>query len=87
MDKKVAEPTAPYSVVALQDILTQIDQMMEQLTRLRMQVARLLARQSEAPRSVRQAEYFGMWANREDMHGLDSGEWLRRLRERQWANL
>jgi hypothetical protein len=35
-------------------------------------------------RSVREAEYFGMWADREDMHGLSSREWLDSLRAQQW---
>lgn len=87
MGKKVAEPAASYSTVAVQDILTQIDQVMEQLVRLRSQVMEILPRLSETTRSVREAEYFGMWADREDMRGLDSSEWLRRLRERQWANV
>ncbi len=36
-------------------------------------------------RSVRDAEYFGMWADREDMRGLSSREWLERLRSQQWS--
>jgi len=35
-------------------------------------------------RSVRETEYFGMWADREDMRGLSSREWLESLRAQQW---
>jgi hypothetical protein len=35
--------------------------------------------------SVREAEYFGMWADRQDMQGLSSREWLERLRSQQWS--
>jgi hypothetical protein len=35
-------------------------------------------------RSVREADYFGMWADREDMQGLSSRQWLERLRNQQW---
>ena len=35
-------------------------------------------------RSVRETEYFGMWADREDMRGLSSREWLKSLRAQQW---
>jgi hypothetical protein len=38
-----------------------------------------------AERSVRESEYFGMWAEREDMQGLSSREWLERSRSHQWA--
>jgi hypothetical protein len=87
VDKKVAEPIASYSMAAPQDVLAQIDQMMEQLARLRAQIAGMLVRQPESTQSIREADYFGMWADREDMQGLDSSEWLRRLREKQWACL
>ena len=35
--------------------------------------------------TVRQAEYFGMWQDREDMSGQSSREWLEALRSQQWA--
>ncbi len=38
---------------------------------------------AQSSRSVRETEYFGMWADREDMHGLSSREWLKNLRARQ----
>jgi len=34
--------------------------------------------------SVREAEWFGMWADREDMQNLSSREWLTQLRAQQW---
>ncbi len=37
--------------------------------------------------SVRQAEYFGMWADRDDMAGQSSRAWLEDLRSQQWMRL
>lgn len=34
---------------------------------------------------VQESEYFGMWADRQDMHGLSSREWLERQRKQHWT--
>ncbi|MDM8559491.1 hypothetical protein [Candidatus Parabeggiatoa sp. HSG14] len=34
--------------------------------------------------SIRETEYFGMWANREDMPEGSSRAWLEQLRSTQW---
>lgn len=34
---------------------------------------------------VQESEYFGMWADRRDMRGLSSREWLERLRKQHWT--
>ena len=34
---------------------------------------------------VQESEYFGMWADRQDMRGLSSREWLERQRKQHWA--
>ena len=36
-------------------------------------------------RSIQDAEFFGMWADREDMVGQSSREWLEKLRAGQWS--
>ena len=35
-------------------------------------------------RSVREADYFGIWADREDLKDRSSREWLEDLRKEQW---
>jgi len=47
-------------------------------------VAALSSASASETRSVRQAEYFGMWADREDMHGRSSRAWLEDLRSQHW---
>lgn len=36
-------------------------------------------------RSIRDAEFFGIWADREDMAGHSSRDWLENLRAGQWS--
>ena len=43
-------------------------------------------RESHPRRSVQEAEYFGMWADRQDMRGLSSREWLENLRKQHWTH-
>lgn len=84
-EKKVAEPATPYPADTSQDILAEMDRMMAQMAQLRAHVAGLLARETKKDLSVREADYFGMWEDREDMQGMDSSEWLLRLRQQQWT--
>ena len=37
-------------------------------------------------RTIRDAEFFEMWADREDMAGRSSREWLEDLRAKQWSS-
>jgi hypothetical protein len=37
-------------------------------------------------RTIKDTEFFGMWADREDMAGRSSREWLENLRARQWSS-
>ena len=69
----------------IQDIVREIDRLIAEMTALRSQVSALTSPQVTLDRSVREAEYFGMWAEREDMQGLSSREWLERLRSHQWT--
>jgi hypothetical protein len=42
--------------------------------------------QANAPsRSIRDAEFFGMWADRKDMEGMSSRDWLDNMRDSQWS--
>ncbi len=50
----------------IQHILQEIDRLIAEMTALRSQVAALHNPLAPQRRSVRQAEYFGMWADRED---------------------
>ena len=65
-------------------ILQEMDRLIAEMATLRNQVAALSSGQASARRSVRQAEYFGMWADREDMKGLSSRAWLESLRAQHW---
>ena len=69
----------------IEDVVQQIDQLIAEMTSLRGQVAALSSPPIHPGRSVREAEYFGMWADRKDMRGLSSREWLESLRAQQWA--
>jgi len=68
----------------IQQIMQQLDRMIAEMTVLRRQVAALSNASVSPQPSVKQAEYFGMWADREDMQGRSSREWLEDLRSRQW---
>ena len=69
----------------IQQIMQQIDRLITEMTTLRGQVAALSSASISPQPSVRQADYFGMWANREDMAGQSSRAWLEDLRSQQWA--
>ena len=65
-------------------ILQEIDRLIAEMSTLRSQVAALSSATASGSRSVRQAEYFGMWADREDMRGRSSRAWLEELRAQHW---
>jgi hypothetical protein len=69
----------------IQDIVEEIDRLIAEMTVLRSQVSALGSPPVRPDRSVRETEYFGMWAEREDMRGLSSREWLESLRSQQWT--
>jgi len=70
--------------IQIQDIVEEIDRLITEMTMLRSRVSALGSSPVQLRRSVRETEYFGMWAEREDMRGLSSREWLERLRSQQW---
>jgi hypothetical protein len=69
----------------IQDIVDEIDRLIAEMNVLRNQVSALGSSPARPNRSAREAEYFGMWAEREDMRGRSSREWLEALRSQQWA--
>ncbi len=70
--------------VNIERIMRQIDRMIAEMTTFRSQLASMNASAHRA-HSVRDADYFGMWADREDMRGFSSREWLEKVRARQWT--
>lgn len=68
----------------IESIVQQIDRVIGEMTALRSQLAFMNA-PVRRDRSVREADYFGMWSDREDLRGMSSREWLERLRAQQWA--
>ena len=69
----------------IESVVQEIDRLIVEMTVLRSQLTFLSHRSTNQIRSVRDADYFGMWADREDMRGLSSREWLENLRARQWT--
>jgi hypothetical protein len=68
----------------IEQVVQQIDRLIAEMSLLREQIAALSQPAAQAERSVRDAEYFGMWADRDDMAGRSSREWLDQLRAEQW---
>jgi hypothetical protein len=63
-------------------IVSDLDNLINEILQVRCRVAALSGDNQTEPMlaSVRDAEWFGMWADREDMQGLSSREWLTQLR-------
>ncbi len=72
--------------VEIEEIVREIDRLIGEMMALRNQVVGLAGPSPEPYQSVRQAEYFGMWADREDMKGKSSREWLESQRTQQWRH-
>ena len=68
----------------IERVVQEIDRLIAEMTMLRSQVAALSSPPNQPSRSVRDAEYFGMRADREDMRGQSSRQWLESLRAQQW---
>ena len=64
----------------IETVVQEIDRLIAEMTTLRSHVAALGKPFVPSDRSVSEEEYFGMWADRQDMEGLSSREWLERLR-------
>lgn len=75
----------PTETSQLQQIRQQIDRLIVEVVALRQQVLALEGAADTPQDSVRQADYFGMWADRPDIQGRSSREWLEDLRRQQWS--
>lgn len=72
----------------LQRIISDIDHLINEILDLRRRVAALGGgenKTNQSIQSVRDSEGFGMWADREDMKGLSSRDWLTQVRTQQWG--
>ncbi len=72
------------SSTEIQDIVREIDRLIGEMMLLRDQVVSLTRPSPEPDEPIRQAEFFGIWADREDMKGKSSREWLESQRAQQW---
>ena len=77
--------SAVKTLLQVQDIVEEIDRLIAEMAILRSQVSALGSVPAQVDRSVRETEYSGMWAEREDMRGLSSRKWLEGLRSQQWS--
>jgi len=73
-----------HETVQIEQLTRQVDRLLAEVAALRRQVAALNRDTAPSARPVRQSEYFGMWANRDDMTGRSSRAWLDELRAQQW---
>lgn len=67
-------------------ILEEIDRLIGEMTALKSQVAALNQSRIQKTQSIREADFFGMWADRDDMQGYSSREWFDELRKKQWTH-
>ena len=82
-ERKASMASSPTSQV--ERIVGEIDRLIAEMAQLRREVAALGEPSTQPGHSVREGEYFGMWADRPDMQGRSSREWLRDLRAQQWS--
>jgi len=71
----------------VQRLISDIDHLISEMLQVRRRVVELdgNGQVKRLSSSVRDAEWFGMWADREDMQNLSSREWLDQLRTQQWS--
>jgi hypothetical protein len=69
----------------IQSIVHEIDRLISEMTALRSQVMALSGPSTQPGSSIKEADYFGMWAEREDMVNQSSRDWLENLRTQQWV--
>ncbi len=70
---------------SVEHVVREIDRLIAEMAVLRSQVAALAKTQDQPRGSVREREYFGMWADREDLKGKSSRQWLESLRDQHWT--
>ena len=56
----------------IERVVQDMDRLIAEMSALRSQLAHLSHASASHSRSVRDADYFGMWADRQDMQGLSS---------------
>jgi len=71
------------------ELLQAIEHILAEVVRLRDQVVLIRSsnQQDSDPdldRPIEEEEFFGMWADREDMKGKTSREWLQEQRRKHW---
>jgi len=71
----------------VQRIVSEMDNLINEMLQVRRRMAELAGngQPKKLSASVRDAEWFGMWADREDMQELSSREWLTQQRAQQWG--
>jgi hypothetical protein len=65
-----------------QTLLAEIDRVINDMVKLR---ARVATAENVTPVTSKNWEIFGMWADRADMRGMSTAEWLDKLRREQWS--
>ncbi len=68
-------------------LVADIDHLIDEMMRVRQRVAAFAATSpvNKAFESIRESEGFGIWADREELQGVSSRDWLNQLRGQQWA--
>ncbi|MBI3764525.1 MAG: hypothetical protein HY260_22010 [Chloroflexi bacterium] len=69
----------------IQTLVSDIDRMMDELAAMRRRIIALLQQATVSLVPVSEWEAVGMWADREDMRGISTEDWLARLRAQQWG--
>jgi hypothetical protein len=64
-----------------QTLLAEIDRVINDMVKLRARVSA----ETVMPVAPKSWEIFGMWADRADMRGMSTTEWLDKLRLEQWS--
>jgi hypothetical protein len=67
----------------IQQIMQRLDHLIAEMVVLRQQVVALSSAAPLSQISVKQTDYFGIWADRDDMQDRTSRAWLEDLRDQQ----
>lgn len=71
----------------VQRLVADIDRLIDEMLQVRRRInsLRVDSKIESVRSSIREAEWFGMWADREDIRELSSREWLTQQRNHQWT--
>lgn len=74
--------------ISEEELLNRLDQMAMEIEQLRQQVLESMTakRRRKKFKSVREYEFYGMWADREEWQGLSTEECLAQIREKAWGD-